>query len=119
MGEKNKTKLIAKKINIMKKITIAAILVGGAFMACQSGFAQTFVANDLYFGFENAANGGTEDYIINLGAASGIVGGSSAVDLSAAFTLADFNAVLGSSSSMFGGVVGGLQSSGSNPPADI
>jgi hypothetical protein len=99
----------------MKKITTAAILVGGAIMASQSGFGQA-IPNDLYLGFQNQAGGGTEDYIINLGSASSIVGGSSVVDLSAAFTLGDFNAVLGTSSSMFGGVVGG---SNAGNPSDI
>jgi len=94
----------------MKKLTTAALLIGGAILASQSVLAQpTFVANDLYFGFENQAGGATEDYIINLGAASGIVGASSTVDLSTDFSLANFDAVLGTSASMFGGVVGGLQ----------
>ena len=94
----------------MKKLTAAALLVGGAFLASQSAFGQA-VANDLYFGFENQAGGGTADYIINLGAASGIVGQSSVVDLSSDFSLSDFDSVLGASSRMFGGVVGGLSSS--------
>ncbi|HWY30314.1 MAG TPA: hypothetical protein VNX46_06155 [Candidatus Acidoferrum sp.] len=104
-----------KKLN-MKNLIMASLLVGGATMLSQSGFAQTLVANDLYFGFENQAGGGTEDYIINLGPAANIVGGSTVVDLSSLFSLSDFNAVLSGSSSMFGGVVGGLQSSGT---ADI
>jgi hypothetical protein len=103
------------RFKIMKTIA-AAILAGGAIIASQSGFAQTFVGNDLYFGFQNQAGSGTEDYIINLGNASGILGNSTPVNLSSQFSMADFNAVLGGSSSMFGGVVGGLQSSGT---ADI
>jgi hypothetical protein len=81
-------------------------------LASQSAFGQ-YIANDLYLGFQNQAGGGTEDYLINLGAASGMVASSSVVDLSGDFSLADFNAVLGSSSSLFGGVVGG---SNGNPP---
>ncbi len=82
-------------------------------MASQAGFAQgsTFVSNDLYLGFENQAGGGNQDYIVNLGQASGIVGGSSMVNLSSQFSVADFNAVLGASASMFGGAVGGYQTS--------
>ncbi len=111
----NKLKLKAAIQNgpkVMKKFTIAAALIGGVLLTSQSGFAQsTFVANDLYLGFQNAGGGGTEDYIINLGAASGIVvGQSSVVDLSSLFSLSDFYAVLGTnSSSMYGGVVGGRQ----------
>ena len=99
----------------MKKLTSAAILIGGAILASQSAFAQTqtFTANDLYFGFENYNGGATEDYIIDLGPASGIVGGSSPVDLSGDFSLSDFNAVLGGSASLNAGVVGGSQY---NPP---
>jgi hypothetical protein len=89
----------------MKKLTTAAFLIGGAILACQSAFGQA-IGNDLYLGFQNQSGGGTEDYIINLGAASGIIGGPSVVDLSGDFSLSDFNAVLGTSSSMFGGVIG-------------
>ncbi|HTQ50230.1 MAG TPA: hypothetical protein VMJ12_05925, partial [Candidatus Acidoferrales bacterium] len=73
----------------MKKITTAAVLFCGAILISQSALGQ-FVANDLYMGFENQAGGGSSDYIINLGAASGIVGGSSVVDLSTSFSLSDF-----------------------------
>jgi hypothetical protein len=96
----------------MKKLTMAALLFGGAFLASQSAFGQ-FVGNDLYMGFQNQAGGGSADYIINFGAASSIVGSSSVVNLSSDFLVSDFNAVLGTSSSMFGGVVGG---SNGNPP---
>ena len=84
-------------------------------MASHPAFAA-FVNNDLYLGFQNSAGGGTEDYIINLGAASGIVGQSSVVDLSSEFSLGDFDAVLGTSTSMFGGVVGG---SNAQNPSDV
>ena len=98
----------------MKKLTsAAAFLIGGAILASQSAFAQTFTANDLYLGFENFNGGATEDYIIDLGQASGIVGGSSVVNLSSDFSLSDFNAVLGTSASVNAGVVGGSQY---NPP---
>jgi hypothetical protein len=96
----------------MKKLTTASLILGGAILASQSAFGQ-YIANDLYMGFQNQAGGGSADYIINLGAASGIVGSSSVVDLSSSFSLTDFNAVLGTSSSMFGGVVAG---SNGNPP---
>ena len=96
----------------MKNSTIVACLFCGAVLASRSAFGQ-YTANDLYLGFQNQAGSGTADYIVNLGGASGIVGSSSVVDLSSSFSLANFNAVLGASSSMFGGVVGG---SNGNPP---
>ena len=95
----------------MNKLTSAAILVGGAIMASQSAFGG-FVPNDLYLGFQNQLGGAASDYIINLGTASSVgVGGSITVDLSGNFSLTSFNTVLGSSSSVFGGVIGGLSSS--------
>lgn len=98
----------------MRNLTTAALLTGGAILASQSVFGVTTydsTPNNLLFGFQNAAGSGTEDYIINLGAASGIVGKSTVVDLSSDFSLTDFNAVLGSSSSMPGGVIGGATTS--------
>lgn len=83
-------------------------------MASQSAFAQVaLISDDLYLGFQNQAGGGAADYIINLGPASGIVGGSSVVNLSSDFSLSNFNSVLGASSSMLGGVVA---ASNGNPP---
>jgi hypothetical protein len=102
----------------MKNLTTAALLVGGAVLASQSAFGQV-VANDLYFGFQNQAGGGSADYIINLGAASGIVGQSSVVNLSSDFSLSDFSSVLGSSSSMFGGVIGAASSSVNGGTGDV
>jgi len=99
----------------MKNLITAAIALSGAIMAGQAVFGQA-VPNDLYFGFENQAAGGTQDYIINLGPASGIVGGSTVVTLSSYFSLADFNAVLGVSSTMYGGVVGAANNSNSGTP---
>ena len=101
----------------MKKMTTAAVLAGGAILASQSAFAQA-TANDLYLGFQDGPDA-SADYIINLGAASGIVGSSSVVDLSGDFSLSDFDTVLGSSSSLMGGVVGVFQTSGSNPAPDM
>jgi len=97
----------------MNKLT-RALLVCGALAVSHSAFAVT--GNDLYMGFQNQAGGGTEDYIINLGLASGIVGQTSVIDLSGDFSLSDFNAVLGSSSSMFGGVIG---ANNANNPSDV
>lgn len=99
----------------MKQLTSTALLIGGTILVSQSAFGQA-VANDLYFGFQNANGGGTADYIINLGPASNIVGGSTVVNLSSDFSLSDFNAVLGTSTSMLGGVVGALQG---NQTADV
>jgi hypothetical protein len=104
-----KNKIMKK---VMKNLIAAAIVISGVLTVSQSALAQsTFVANDLYMGFENQAGGGTKDYIINFGAASSIVGGSVVVNLSSDFSLSDFDAVLGSSTSMFGGVAGGQQGS--------
>ncbi len=89
-------------------------------MVGQSAFAQvSFVPNDLYLGFQNQAGNGSADYIINLGPASGIVGGSSVVNLSSFFSKNNFNssALVGTnSSSIMGGVIGG---SNGNTPSDI
>ncbi|HUA39332.1 MAG TPA: hypothetical protein VMA35_13150, partial [Candidatus Sulfopaludibacter sp.] len=76
----------------MKKLTRAALVVGGAILTFQSAFAQpSFVQNDLYLGFQNSGGGGSADYIINLGPVSGIVGQSSVVDLSSDFSSSLFN----------------------------
>jgi hypothetical protein len=98
----------------------AAIAVAGAAMVSQPALAQvSFVPNDLYLGFQNQAGGGSADYIINLGPASGIVGGSSVVNLSSFFSKGNFNSsglVGTNSSTILGGVVGG---SNGNTPSDI
>ena len=100
--------------NVMKKLVTTAIVAGGAFIVSPSAFAQVqLISNDLYMGFENQAGGGTSDYIINFGPASGIVGSSAVVNLSSDFSLSNFKAVLGASSNMFGGVVGAYNG---NPP---
>jgi hypothetical protein len=99
---------------IMKNLVTAAILIGGAFMVTPSAFAQvSLISDDLYLGFENQVGGGTSDYVINLGPASGIVGSSTVVDLSSDFSLSNFKSVLGTSSSLFGGVIA---ASNGNPP---
>lgn len=89
----------------------------GVMMASQSAWGQTFVADDLYFGFENQAGGGKEDYIINLGPASGIVGGSSVLTFSSDVSQTYINVVLGASSKLMGGVVGA--NGGGNPTSDF
>jgi hypothetical protein len=99
----------------MRNLTAVVLLMGGAVLASQSAFGQ-ITYNDLYFGFQNQAGSGTQDYIINLGPATNIVGGSTVVNLSSDFSSSDFNAVLGASSSMLGGVVGALQG---NSTADV
>lgn len=92
----------------MKKLTSRAILIAGVIAACQSVFGQV-VPNDLYMGFQNSAGGGTADYIINLGPVSGITNGSSVVNLSSDFSLANYTSakLSGSSNAIIGGVVGG------------
>src|SRR5579859_2572387 len=102
----------------MRNLTTAALLVSGALLASQSAFGQ-IVANDLYFGFQNQAGGGTQDYVINLGPAASLIGNSVVMDLSSDFSLSDFNAVLGSSSSMFGGVIGAASSSVNGGTGDV
>jgi hypothetical protein len=97
----------------MKYLNTAILLAGGVILASQSVFAQnTFVQNDLYLGFQNSGGGGTADYIINLGGASGIVGQSSPVDLSSSFSSTLFNnsSLQGTSSHIFSGVVGAANS---------
>lgn len=101
----------------MKILTRAAFLVGGAILASQSAFASG-IANDLYMGFQGGTNA-SADYIINLGAASDIVGSSSVVNLSGDFSQTSFDAVLGALSSVQAGVVGGYQTSLSSPPPDL
>ena len=80
-------------------------MVGGAALACQSSFGQAS-ENELYMGFQNQAGSGASDYIINLGSASSFVGQSSVINLSSDFSLSDFDAVLGGSTFMYGGVIG-------------
>lgn len=94
------------KLNLITTVILAA----GAVLVFQSASAQsTFVANNLYMGFQNQAGGATSDYLINLGPDTSIVGGSTVVDLSAYFSRTKFNSVLGASASLYGGVVGGVQ----------
>ena len=107
----------------MKKCTknlAAATIIVGIVAASQSVFAQvSFVKNDLYMGFQNSAGGGTADYIINLGPASSIVGGSSVVNLSADVSKANFTSaqLAGTTpSDVEGGVVGG---SNGDSPSDV
>ncbi len=105
----------------MKKLITAATLVMGAAMVSQTVQAQV-VPNDLYLGFENAAGGGTADYLINLGAASSLtslIGTGGSVDLSSAFSSSLFNSsqLQGSNpSGIMGGVVGG---SNGGSPSDV
>jgi hypothetical protein len=105
----------------MKKMTSAAALFVGAAMASQS-FGAQIVPNNLYMGFENAAGGGSADYIINLGPASnltGLIGTGMTVDLSSDFSLSLFqdSSLQGSNpSGIMGGVVGG---SNAGNPSDV
>ena len=100
----------------MKNLTMAAILAAAA-MASESVWAQVIVPDDLYLGFENQAGGGKADYIINLGPASGIVGGTTVVNLGSDFSLTKFNStgsggLEGSDANIIqGGVVGGQSGS--------
>ena len=94
----------------MNKLRTASILVGGAIMASHTAFAG-IAANDLYFGFQNQAGGGTADYIVNIGSASSLLGAGTVTDLSSDFSLSDFQSVLGSSSGMYVGLVGGVNGS--------
>jgi len=106
----------------MKSLTRTALFVG-AILASQSVFGQTYSStpNDLLFGFQNQAGGGTEDYIINLGSAASLIDSSTTVNLSGDFSLGDFDTVLGGSSSAQGGVIGAASVSNSGTPntADV
>ncbi len=102
----------------MKNLASAAALILGAIVASQSAQAAA-TPNDLYFGFQNQAGGGSADYIINLGLVYNLTGSSSVVDLSSDFSLSDFTSagLQGTNStSIVGGVVGG---SNGNNPSDI
>jgi hypothetical protein len=107
----------------MKLLTRTAALLGGAILVSQSVLGQTYsiTPNDLLFGFQNQAGGGTEDYIINLGSASSLIESSSIVNLSGDFSLSEFDAVLGSSSSLQSGVIGAANvgNSGQANTADL
>lgn len=109
----------------IRNLTTTALLAGGAILASQSVFGQTYggppsLANDLLFGFQNQAGGGTKDYVINLGAAPGIVGKTTVVDFSGDFSISDFDTVLNGSSSMYGGVMGAANVGNTTPnTADV
>jgi len=106
----------------MKNLIAAVLLIGGTILASQSAFAQfPFVQNDLYMGFQNSGGGGSADYIINLGAASNIVGQATVVDLSSDFSSSLFNnsALQGTSSQIYGGVVGGEGHTAGGGTSDI
>jgi hypothetical protein len=101
----------------MKKLTSVAALLAGVILASHTASAQNpngFVPNDLYMGFENSGGGGSADYIVNLGQASGLIGFGSYTDLSGDFSLSDLtsSSLLGSNSgaTLKAGVVGGNNS---------
>jgi hypothetical protein len=109
----------SKADKVMSRFISAVLLLGGTVLASPCAFAQfTVVANDLYMGFQNQNGGGTADYIINLGAASNIVGQSTVVNLSSSFSSSLFNdsSLQGTSSQIMGGVAGG---SNAGNPSDI
>lgn len=119
MTQKNKATKQSNRRKFMKKLTRAALLVGGAILASQSAFAQsTFGNNDLYLGFQNSGGGGSADYIINLGQASGIVGGSAVVNLSSDISTSLFNdpSLQGTSPQIYFGVIG---ASAAQNPSDV
>lgn len=90
---------------IMKRITTAGALVAGALLASQAAHANTFVGNDVYMGFQNSS--ASDDYILNLGTLSSIVGQSSVVNLSSDFSSSDFGSVYnGGSGTTLAAVVG-------------
>jgi hypothetical protein len=106
---------------IIKRLT-AAVVIGGVLAACGSAFAQsTFIGNDLYMGFQNQGGGQTADYIVNMGSASSIVGGSSVVPLSSDFSESDFDsaALQGTNELIYCGVVTATNSGTTSSPADV
>ena len=94
----------------------AILLFAGATLAIQAAHAQ-FVKNNLYLGFNKG--GAPSDYIINLGAASSIVGGTQVVTLSGNISLTTFNSIFGSPTGVGVGGVGAGQTTGYNPARDI
>lgn len=88
----------------MKQLAKAGILAMGAVLASQAAQAA-FTANDLYLGFNQTSK---NDYLIDLGQASGILGQSTVVDLSSYFSLSTFDSVFTSGATGVSmGVVGG------------
>ncbi len=89
---------------------IRSVMVAGAtIIGCQAAFA-TYVPTNLYLGFQNSGGSATADYIINLGAASSIIGGSSVVNLTS--KVPGFPAALlgnNAGATIQGGVIGGDQ----------
>ncbi len=89
----------------MKTLIAAAIVFGGAILASSPVFGAVNIApNVLYLGFQNSA--AADDYIINLGAATNLVGGSTVITLSSDLTKSDITAVLGGAGTSYAGVVG-------------
>ena len=90
-----------------------------------TAFGQTYgpvyqsYPNDLVMGFQNQAGGAPDCYIINLGSPANILGQSTVVVLSSDFSLSDFDTVLGSSSSLYAGVIGADNGSGAYITPDI
>jgi PEP-CTERM motif len=87
----------------MNNLFKAAVVAAGAALVSQAAQAA-FNNNDLVLGFDSptAAN----DYVIELGQASGILG-SSTTDLSSYFSLSTFNATFSGLNGTSMGVVGG------------
>jgi hypothetical protein len=94
----------------MKNLMTAAIIIGGTIMAQQSTFAD-YISSDLYLGFQNSSGSDTANYIVNLGAVSGIVGGSTVITFSSNTVSSFPSGLLGNNSgaTIQGGVVGGSQ----------
>ncbi len=95
---------------IIQKLTKAGALVAGALLACQAAHAAGITANDLYMGFQNS--GASSDYIVNLGAASSILGQDTVVNLSGDFTESDITAILGGAGTSYAGTIGANNAGG-------
>jgi len=88
----------------MKRLAKAGVLALSAILVSRAAQAA-FTANDLYLGFNQS---GKNDYLIDLGQASSILGQSTVVDLSSYFSLSTFDSVFTSGSTGVSmGVVGG------------
>ncbi len=88
----------------MKRLAKAGVLAVGAVLVSQAAQAA-FTANDLYMGFNQS---GKNDYLIDLGQASTLLGQPTVVDLSSYFSLSTFNSVFTSGATGVSmGIVGG------------
>jgi len=95
----------------MNKIAKAAVVIAGLALVSQVAQAAN---NDIVLGF--TGNGAANDYILNLGSATSVVGvGTTTVhDLSSDFSLSTFNTTFSSINGTLMGAGGGLSGRNTN-----